>query len=166
MSEGAEFLLYLKEQNNKVGFVQSDEWDRILIKRYQWLLKRLNVYDFYLCGNTEGLLKDIMVKPEKLVIRNGSSLIIYGIGKRFEEFFRHYPLDEFRNRYCLIGYTDSKRVLTNDTAIDYIPSDQLVDRQFDYVLISSSKYYREIKKNLLEEGISEQKIGLLVQCYL
>ena len=166
LREGEEFVLYLISQNNKVGFVQLDIWERILTKRYQWLLKRLNIFELYLCGKMQGGLKNLMVKPDSIVIRDGSRLIIYGIGKRFEDFFKHYPMAEFRNRYRLIGCTDSKGLKSDDSDIDFIPIVQLKNRQFDYILISTSKYYSEIKNNLLAIGISDQKIGLLVQCYL
>lgn len=76
-------------------------------------------------------------------------IIVYGLG---EQFWQQKKFLE--NNYEIIGYSDKvKKEMDN-----YIYPNEIKNSQFDYVYVTSIKYYKEIKKELVELGIDEDNI--------
>ena len=92
-------------------------------------------------------------------------IIIYGIGKRFSTLFLH---DGFMNKvlnnlsYTIVGICDKdydKAVRINEIA-QYRPIvlDDIKKFNSEFILISSSIYFSEIKQNLIEKGVDKKQV--------
>lgn len=79
-----------------------------------------------------------------------AKVIIYGLGNQFKR--REKYLEEM---FDIIGYSDSKELRINK----YIRPSQIKEQEFEYIYITSMRYFEEIKKFLVEKlGIHEKKI--------
>lgn len=74
-------------------------------------------------------------------MKEKKKVIIYGLGKEFK-LFKSYIENEFE----VIGYCDSK--MSNMGG--YIPPENLSNLDYDYICITSSKYFDDIKNKLLD----------------
>ena len=77
-------------------------------------------------------------------------VIIYGLGKAYktQKYF-------IKNEFDIVGCSDS--VYRTDTG--YIEPQNLSGKDFDYIYVTSSRYFSEIRTKLIEEcQISEEKI--------
>lgn len=77
-------------------------------------------------------------------------VIVYGLG---EDFKRVKSFIE--EKFNIIGYCDSK--ITNEGVIQ---TEEILSKEYDYIFITSSKYFQEIKDNVLNliEKKNEHKI--------
>ena len=66
-------------------------------------------------------------------------IIVYGLGKELKEqrFF-------IESQFCVVGYSDKK-----ETKIEgYIRPEQIAESEYDYIYVTSSKYFEEMKAEL------------------
>lgn len=74
---------------------------------------------------------------------------------------RYLSLEEAgKERWVLCGLADRKegKIICKGKEFTVCSKRQIKDLEYDYVLISSSKYFDEIKRELIRTGISEEKI--------
>lgn len=92
-------------------------------------------------------------------------IAIYGLGERFHMFFRES--DSFLNllrkcNYEIVGYLDrnvSKReVCVNGKVFSVSQKEEWKDFSIDYIVVTSDKYYEEIKSELYDYGFKEEQI--------
>lgn len=76
-------------------------------------------------------------------------IIFYGLGVDFER-----NKEFFERRFEVVGYSDKR-----DTILRTIKPDDIYKYEFDYILVSSRKYFEEIKDELITQYyISRDKI--------
>lgn len=84
--------------------------------------------------------------------------LIWGIGKGFQNCF-----DEIMRRQLteinIIGVTDKSSKI-HDLPFSFIPNDNLheIKRDIEAVIVTSNKYYDDIKSDIVSLGIDESKI--------
>lgn len=79
-------------------------------------------------------------------------LIVYGLGRDYEEHEKF-----IRDKYEILGVSDSdlsKEIKYND----FIRKENILNLDFDKILVCSEDYFKEIKKDLICLGIDDQKI--------
>lgn len=94
------------------------------------------------------------------------SVIIYGVGLRCK-----YILDEsslfqsyFKNENLeVIGFSDSdsqikNKIFYDNKFYDVMPREKCTPEQTDYIIITSNKYFREIRRELIEKGFKQECI--------
>lgn len=83
-----------------------------------------------------------MEKHEAGIARTKEKIIVYGLGKEFQEqrFF-------IESQYHVIGYSDKKEMKMEK----YIRPDQIPESDYDYIYVASSKYLNEMKAELVEQ---------------
>jgi len=79
-----------------------------------------------------------------------SKIIVYGLGKDFKQ-----QKEYLENEFNIIGYSDARE----QDIKNYISPTELGNLVYDFIYITSSKYYDEIKKDLLlKYNVKEEKI--------
>lgn len=76
-------------------------------------------------------------------------IIIYGLGEDYEK-----KKEFLREELHIVGYCDSREFAINN----FIHKSKLAETRFDYIYITSGKYYQEIKTELITIGIDDDKI--------
>lgn len=76
-------------------------------------------------------------------------IIIYGLGEDYRKRKQFYEKE-----FDIVGYCDTK----NFDMDGYLTKEDLCHAEFDYIYITTRKYYREIKAQLVCLGIKEEKI--------
>lgn len=86
-------------------------------------------------------------------------IILYGCGERGEKVCR--ILSDLAAKktvnWRVIGVAD-KNPDKNNSLFKYIKPQMIVEEEYDYVIVTSNKYYYEIKSQLLEYGVPHRKI--------
>lgn len=89
-------------------------------------------------------------------------VIIYGLGIRYTRI-----KDYIESRYDVVGYsdrdTDSQKIL-GGRINKFILPEKLADTEFDFICVTSKKYYQEIK-NMLQGIIGEENKDKIVSVY-
>lgn len=95
-------------------------------------------------------IKDVMGwRKESMFLLNGKNIVIYALGQEYEK-----QKSFLQERFNIVGYCDSKDLNMEK----YISKKDLLHNAFDYIYVTSDKYYQEIKKELVLLGIAEDKI--------
>jgi predicted SAM-dependent methyltransferase len=77
-------------------------------------------------------------------------IVIYGLGKSFDSYRKW-----LESNYEVVGYSDKK--ISNVGG--YITPNELINTEFDFIIVTSTKYYEDIKEELVNNyNISENKI--------
>lgn len=79
----------------------------------------------------------------------GKKIVIYALGEEYEK-----QKSFLHERFYVVGYCDSKIFPMEK----YVHKKDLAHSSFDYIYVTSEKYYQEIKKELVLLGIEEDKI--------
>lgn len=90
-------------------------------------------------------------------------VIIYGIGKRFKEWFSDDKLYEWmkKNDIYIVGIADGnidklrQHVNIADSTYEIKHIGDFTEDSYDYILITSEQQFEDIKKFLISQGISE-----------
>lgn len=78
-------------------------------------------------------------------------VIVFGLGNNFEEY-----KERIEHNFCIVAYSDNR---TNIQMELFISPDKINEIEYDKILISSTKYFYDIKLQLVEKfGISVRKI--------
>ncbi len=81
-----------------------------------------------------------------------SKIIIYGAGKMFWENIKRIDFSE------VVCITDEKRFMTPLFGCNIIRKERILEYEFDYIVIFNKWYAKEIKEDLINLGISADKI--------
>lgn len=83
-------------------------------------------------------------------------LIIYGLGQMFQSYYDEKTKRYLSEKYELVGLIDKNSDLLSNIDLEInVYSFISKDISFDNICITSEKYYDEIKKEMVEEGIPE-----------
>lgn len=84
--------------------------------------------------------------------------IIYGLGQRYY-IFEEWLYEEIKSDYCIVAVTDKDKNALGIFGNKFVPVRELVNIDFDVIIITSDRYFEEIFKELQNEyGISAGKI--------
>lgn len=85
--------------------------------------------------------------------------IIYGLGMRFEE----YLISSDYNIEDIVAFADKSKDKQGEIidGIVVVSPEELTDIEYDVILVSSEKYYEDIKMELKKIGCDEKKIKML-----
>lgn len=178
LDEGVRLLCSLEKQNQITKFAQSEELFAVLLERFCWYLRVLNRY------RTANLVEDAIVEDckgirgniftrlkqiypirktvsEILYIKKNTTIVIYGNGNNLQQFIENYGIDTIRNQYDVIGIYDEKQ--NENQYFRTLNEKELTFLMFDYLIISTSKYYWEVRDKLLANNIPPDKICFIEQ---
>lgn len=81
------------------------------------------------------------------------TLIIYGLGKRFNSIsFKYAVLPYLAHNYTIVGVSDRKHSMDIDTyGLRFIERDRKQLSQVDNIIVTSDKYFMEIKEELTKK---------------
>lgn len=85
--------------------------------------------------------------------------VIYGLGMSFEE----YLISSNYDTTDIVAFADKQpeKKGKNIDGIKVISPEELVDFEYDYIMVTSEKYYDDIRIFLIDLGCDEKKIKLL-----
>ena len=83
------------------------------------------------------------------------NVIVYGLGERFQLFQKWE--DEWRTEYNFIGVCD-KQAPDDDLKYEFIERDRLKNVSFELIIVTSDKYYGEIKDELIYYDVQSDNI--------
>lgn len=85
--------------------------------------------------------------------------VIYGLGMKFEEYLlsNEYKSEE------IVAFIDKSKIRQGEiiNGIQVLPPESVKDIEYDIILVTSDKYYNEIKKELINLGCDSSQITLL-----
>lgn len=183
--QNLEFLQVLDENNRKIKFATTDVFVKVLFRRFlavfNTVVKVLGIQEIrnaFLQYQPRGELnfRDNMLEfvneicgieydtcidawKRMLWLPKESRIVIWGNGQAYKEFIARYGAE--LHKYCkVIGIGDNRMdEQERKEMISLLETDE-----FDYVLVSTGKYFYEIKEQLINYyGVSRKKIGLLSQ---
>lgn len=184
----------LEKENKKNSFIVTSVFAEVLFRRVQWMFNKAKniipvreITEYIFNGEIDksksfeeiflrrlfGLQETTLLysklrvcMKEKMMLTAGKKIIIYGLGKGFLRFVEQFPLDVIGGKYSVVGIMDAKE--HGDIGdIPFIKQEKLEENEFDYILVTTGKYYEEIKEHLIVDlHVKETKIGLLEQIYL
>lgn len=86
--------------------------------------------------------------------------IIWGIGNDYEDIINQIKFEELKGSLKVIALVAKKEEIFSSTRDDYpvIVKNDLIDKEFDTIIINSSKYYKEIALEIKILKIKEKQI--------
>lgn len=85
-------------------------------------------------------------------MKDKKRIIVYGLGKKYQQSKRY-----LENKYEIIGYSDSRYLNTDG----YIEPKDICKYNYDYVCVTSVKYFVEIKEKLVRLLGSEKEKNII-----
>ena len=82
------------------------------------------------------------------------NIVIFGVGTGMKKFTNKLHIDDEINIVC---YVDNSNKVNNINGKKVVLPNEIEKYTYDYIVICS-QYYKEIEKQLLEIGVSKQKI--------
>lgn len=152
--------------NEKSGAVQreiledhlNDRWQSALL-RWGFLLEwnHLNTLKI----SREDLSRQLQESTAVLnhFINYKTRVLIYGMGIRGRQLLEKY--ERLKNKYSnviLVGVADKKAGQLSEDSYPVMYPDEIQQDSFDYIVISSNKYYTEIVQELMARNIERTKI--------
>lgn len=89
-------------------------------------------------------------------MKEKKKIIVYGLGKMYQRSKRH-----LENKFEIIGYSDRQNVQIDGKVI---PPESINEYYFDYICITSTKYFNEIKEKLIGL-LGEESRGRIISIY-
>ena len=128
-----------------------------------------NRYTEFLSNMEKGMLLDsFYIELKKLhstihaKAREQKKFIIYGAGVRgqrlVEQFFRLKQTNKIKWELCAIVDKKIDKIDLENGDVKVYNPEQLQNICFDYIVVSSRKYFNEIKRELISYCIDEEKI--------
>lgn len=86
--------------------------------------------------------------------------IVWGVGSDYESIINQIKFEEVKGNLKVIALVAKKDEIfgLNRDGYPVISKYRLVDKEFDTIIISSSKYYKEIISEIHELGLLEKKM--------
>lgn len=191
--EWVEVFQSMDEWNRQAFWMDEDRFCRILVEDFLMLCREISylrgeVYEIYchLFAKTkfrqgETFFDNVMamllpigkvdqdesriacVLEDFMGIHAGARIIIYGLGEAYRRMIGKWPADVLAKKYRVLGIMDAKAV---SDEFSMITLEDLPHAAYDYILISSGKYFHDIKDRLISEcHVPEEKIGMLDQIW-
>lgn len=79
-------------------------------------------------------------------------VVVYGLGNEFKK-----NKDDIESHFEVVAYTDIKIIQTDTKCLRYNIND-LSDIEYDVIIVCTTKYYNQIKSELLNRGVDQTKI--------
>ncbi len=107
----------------------------------------------------DGDEKGLAILNMLTILDQKRSFILYGLGLRGRRFLEKYQ-HSLNKKWKLIALADKKsgNIDGMDTVYKVVTKDKIKDFSFDYILVSTDKYFDDIFKELSEEGICQDCI--------
>ena len=83
------------------------------------------------------------------------NVIIYGLGERFHLFLLWE--DEWKTKYNIVGISDRCKPVES-YSYEFVNREKLNNISFDLILVTSDKYYQEIRDELIQYSINSDSI--------
>lgn len=93
-----------------------------------------------------------------IVENEKKSIVIYGLGTNFTKLFTKRVKDRLKREFFVVGFVDKKKEFEEKICKEFACYQKIPYVQIDYVCITSTLYYSEIKEELLAQSIDEVKI--------
>lgn len=93
-------------------------------------------------------------KINQLMKNNRKKIVIYGVGK----FWENYKNNKYLKQFEIVDYIDKKKCGTKVNEKVVLHPEQVVKVKFDFILIMSQNFVDEMKKELIQYGIDQEKI--------
>lgn len=84
--------------------------------------------------------------------------IIWGMGQDYEAIASHIKFEILKNNLTVTAIVSKNIITDNYDGYQVIQSDRLHDCEFDYIIVASKRYFYEIRQEILNKGIDENKI--------
>ena len=171
-----EFLYRMKEKTEQIDICQKNILDKIILQRWRNIINMSDIinptgelYEFP-SGEKENV---IFKKTLKKVVENNYMWIkntqaekvkffLYGFGERgHRTLMRYLELQESTlSNWELLGIVDKaeKSYSIGKEICKTCDKDELIRREYDYILVSAFEYYEEIRDELLKLKIPNEKI--------
>lgn len=187
LQKGVQFLELLEKSNDRLLFVNKSSFLTVLIKRFIWYFRCVKLwklarllegqkidYEKSFSENVLEILKVIYPSGNYSLsdailrmfsVKKRAKVVIWGNGQNWHDFLINYGIEYIKERFNFMGICDRKCIFETDELI--IKADELKKIKFDYVIITSDKYYVEIKRELMQDyKVNEEKILFLEQILL
>ncbi len=76
-------------------------------------------------------------------MKRKKKIIVYGLGKMYRRTESY-----LENKFDIVGYSDSREVGTDKKII---PPEDISQYDYDYICVTSTKYFDEMKENLINK---------------
>lgn len=99
--------------------------------------------------------------------------VIYGVGKAYFDFFNNlsFVSDGIERKYEIVGISDGNqnvwgnKITYNKQEFNICEIEDFRERDIDYVIVTTKKYFSEIKTDLKEKGYQPEQILLVDRLY-
>ena len=91
-------------------------------------------------------------------MENRKKIVIYGTGRNFRDFFSKRIAERLKEEFHVVGVVDKSGNFPDEIREHFSCYRSIPDEGSDYICITSTKYYDEIKKELRLQSIDENKI--------
>ncbi len=185
-------LQEMDERNKALGFVAPDAFVNMLMHRFRWFYKEIvgrtgmpelfgRVEKYRLQPKLDfrtnilsclGSLSEVDEEEQDvsqifrkfLSIPAGAKIVIYGLGEAYQRVLSRWKKDRLIECYEILGVMDAG-VKTKEFPM--LSMSQLENLDYDWILVSSGKFYHEIKEQLMDQGkVPRKKIAFLEQAWL
>lgn len=84
--------------------------------------------------------------------------IVYGVGKDYNQYINSLRLYEQLQTIKILGVSSKQQIYEKVDGYDFISKEQLTCLDYDLIVITSERFFMEIRKELIELGIDEEKL--------
>lgn len=166
------------EWNENSQFYCSEYLTKIINERWQECLKNSGMRNFlinenkndfleiqsfvYNQGNCEkfhGMIAEIFhIQMEMIKFRK--RYLIYSIGIRGQAIYSEFLAlkEQKKIQWDLVGFGDKKEDVEELFSYPVYSINKIRNVEFDYIIIATNKYFEEIKKELMDRGVEQNKI--------
>lgn len=100
-------------------------------------------------------------KSDFLLVRQMKKVVIYGLGQRYNLLIRSSYFQK-KIDFDIVAVTDKKNLAKMDDIYPFVERSELGKITFDHIIVTSKKYYKSIKEELINDfGFDESTIVLL-----
>lgn len=84
--------------------------------------------------------------------------LLWGMGQGYQNISTSIKLEILKNNICIVAIVSKDTITDNYDGYKVINSEFIYDYEFDYIIITSDKFYDEIRKEIINKGINENLI--------
>lgn len=84
--------------------------------------------------------------------------ILWGLGQDYEELSSRVQLEVLKENISIVAIICKNRITDNYDGYKVITSEMLSEYEYDYIIIMSTKYFVEIKQEIIDKGIDENRV--------
>lgn len=84
--------------------------------------------------------------------------IVYGVGKDYNQYINSLRFYEQLQTIKILGVSSKQQIYEKVDGYDFISKEQLLCLDYDLIVITSARFFMEIRKDLIELGIDEEKL--------